>query len=151
MIRKANLNDAKKIQKLINSYADNKVMLPRSLNHLYEHIREFMVYVDDNDEIKGCCAAHIFWNDLAEIKALAVDKDYLKKGAGKQLVEACIQDVKSLGIKKVFALTYVDKFFSKIGFNQINRDNLPQKIWQECIHCPKFPECDEIAVIKNIE
>jgi amino-acid N-acetyltransferase len=150
MFRKATLKDVKEIQKLINGYADQGVMLSRSLNHLYEHIREFVVYEDENGQIMGCCAAHILWDDLAEIKALAVAKDSSKKGIGKNLVEECIKDARNIGIKKVFALTYVDNFFVKLNFKIINRDDLPHKVWRECINCPKFPDCEEIAVIKEI-
>lgn len=149
MLRKATLNDAKDIQKLINSYANDRVMLARSLNYLYENIREFFVFIDNEGIIRGCCASHVVWDDLAEIKALAVDKQFLKRGIGKTLVKACIEEVKNLGVKKMFALTYVDKFFIKSGFKVVNRDDLPQKIWRECINCPKFPDCDEIAVLND--
>lgn len=150
MLRKAFLSDARYIQKLINIYSDDKVMLPRSLGYIYETIREFNVFVDGDDNILGCIASHIVWNDLAEIKALAVHKQYLKKGIGKLLVERAILDAKSLGAKKIFALTYINIFFEKLGFNFIDKNNLPQKIWGECINCPKFPDCDEVAVIKDI-
>ncbi len=150
MIRKAVLSDVKGIQKLINSYADEKRMLSRSLNHLYEHIKDFYVFVDENNELRGCCASQVVWEHLAEIKALAVDKTFGKKGLGRELVEKCVDDAKKLGIKQVFALTYVEGFFHKLGFKTISRDDLPHKIWRECIHCPKFPDCDEIAVIKDI-
>ena len=150
MIRKALLKDAKLMQRLINNYSDDKVMLPRSLGYIYETIREFNVFVDDDNNLLGCIASHIVWDDLAEIKALAVSKQHLKKGIGKSLVEKAILDAKLLGAKRIFALTYVNKFFEKLGFKVINRNSLPQKIWTECIHCPKFPECDEIAVEKYI-
>lgn len=150
MIRKAKLGDVKEIQKLINGYADERRMLSRSLNHLYEHIREFFVYEDETGAVKGCCASHITWDNLAEIKALAVAKDAGNKGIGRLLVEKCIEDSKEIGVSQVFALTYVDGFFVKLGFKIINRDDLPHKIWRECIHCPKFPDCDEIAVIREI-
>jgi amino-acid N-acetyltransferase len=150
MIRKANLSDVKAIQKLINGYAEERRMLSRSLNHLYEHIREFFVYEDEAGEIKGCCASHITWDNLAEIKALAVSKDAGQKGVGRMLVEKCIEDSKAIGVSQIFALTYVDGFFVKLGFKIINRDDLPHKVWRECIHCPKFPDCDEIAVIKEV-
>jgi amino-acid N-acetyltransferase len=150
MIRKANLSDVKAIQKLINGYAEERRMLSRSLNHLYEHIREFFVYEDEAGEIKGCCASHITWDNLAEIKALAVSKDAGQKGVGRMLVEKCIEDSKAIGVSQIFALTYVDGFFVKLGFKIINRDDLPHKVWRECIHCPKFPDCDEMAVIKEV-
>ena len=135
---------------LINGYAEERRMLSRSLNHLYEHIREFFVYEDENGEVKGCCASHITWDNLAEIKALAVAKEVGKKGIGRELVNECIKDAKNLGVNQAFALTYVDGFFLKLGFRIISRDDLPHKVWRECIHCPKFPDCDEIAVIKEV-
>jgi amino-acid N-acetyltransferase len=149
VIRKAKISDVKEIKKLIDAFASENKMLPRSLNNLYEHIRDFYVYVEDG-KIMGCCALSIMWEDLAEVKGLAVSKDIQGKGIGKLLVEKCVEEAKDLGIKKVFALTYVDKFFIKLGFTKISRDELPHKVWGECIHCPKFPDCDEIAVLINL-
>jgi amino-acid N-acetyltransferase len=149
LIRKANISDVKKIKKLIDAYSAQNKMLARSFNDLYEHLRDYYVYLD-NGEIKGCCALHVVWEDLAEVKALAVAEDCCGKGVGKLLVEECIKEAKNLGIKKVFALTYVDKFFLKLGFVKISREELPHKVWGECIHCPKFPDCDEIAVLMTL-
>ena len=148
MIRKAKIEDGKAIQKIVNQYAQENKMLPRSLNDLYENIRDFFVYVDDNGIIQGCCAVHIVWENLAEIKAMAVAKDFGGKGIARDLVERCMDEARSLGVSKVFALTYVDGFFKKMGFSIIKRDDLPHKVWRECIHCSKFPDCDEIAVEK---
>ena len=148
MIRKAKIADVKQMQKLINNYADEKRMLSRSLNDIYEHIRDFFVYEDETGNIQGCCAVHVVWSDLAEIKAMAVAKDFNRQGIARELVTKCMTEAKNLGIEKVFALTYVDGFFTKLGFSIIKRDDLPHKVWRECIHCPKFPDCDEIAVEK---
>ena len=149
MIRKALVTDIKSIHKLINIYAQENKMLARSLNDLYEHIRDFYVYVH-NDQVKACCAFHVVWEDLGEVKALAVAREMEGKGIGKALVEKCIEDGKSLGIKRVFALTYIKEFFYKLGFKLSSRESLPHKVWSECIHCPKFPDCDEVAVIKEV-
>ena len=149
MIRKATTADVKAMHKIINEYASQNRMLARSLYDLYEHIRDFHVYVENN-EVKGCCALHVVWEDLAEVKALAVASDCTAKGIGKQLVLSCLAEAKSITISRVFALTYVDKFFLKLGFELTSRDALPHKVWSECINCPKFPDCDEIAVIKNL-
>lgn len=149
MIRKAAIKDIKGIQQLINNFADQDLMLPRSLNELYENIRDFFVYEDKNKVI-GCSALHISWDDLVEIKSVAVDKKYQRKGIGKALVEACITEAKSLGAKKVFTLTYAPDFFKKRGFVRIAHGKLPHKIWAECINCPKFPDCEEIALIKKL-
>lgn len=148
-IRKAKVSDLKKVHKLINDYAKRELMIPRSLNELYETIRDFFVCEVDND-VCGVCALHIMWEDLAEIRSLAVDKRYQNKGIGKKLVKYCLNEAKFLGIKRVFALTYMPDYFIKIGFLPIDKSSLPQKIWRDCVNCPKFPGCDEHAVIKYI-
>jgi amino-acid N-acetyltransferase len=145
-IRKAAISDIKRIHKLINEFAKKGKMLPRSLNELYENIRDFFV-AEENNEIKGVCALHILWEDLAEIRSLAVKKDSQKKGIGSLLVKKCLSEAKKLGVKKVFVLTYIPEFFKKTGFKELDKSKLPQKIWGDCIRCPKFPECDEIALI----
>jgi amino-acid N-acetyltransferase len=147
MIRKAKISDVKFIHSLVNHYAENDLMLPRSLNNLYDNIRDFYVLELDG-KIKGCVALNIVWDDLAEIKALAVDESARGQGWGKKLAEECLKEAKQLGIKKVFALTLIKDFFNKLGFKTIQKRRLPQKIWGECIHCIKFPdECNEIAVM----
>ncbi len=121
-------------------------MIPRSLNDLYENIRDIFV-CEDGGEVKGVCALHIMWEDLAEIRSLSVSFESQGAGIGKRLVGTCIKEAKNLGIKKIFALTYHPDFFKKIGFVDIDKSQLPQKIWGECLRCPKFPGCDESAVI----
>lgn len=148
-LRKAGIKDIKHIQRLINNFANRDLMLPRSLNELYENLRDFFVF-ESQDKVSGCCAMHICWDDLAEIKSLAVDRREQKKGAGRALVEACIAEAKELGAKKIFVLTYVPDFFQKLGFKRIAHNKLPHKIWAECINCHKFPDCDETALIKKI-
>lgn len=148
-VRKARTSDLKYIHKLINDFAKREEMLPRSLSELYESIRDFFVCEDDG-KIVGVCALHIIWEDLAEIRSLAVDRGYQKIGIGKTLVRRCLKEAKELGLKKVFALTYIPEFFRKMGFIDIEKSSLPQKIWGDCLRCHKFPECDEHAVIKNI-
>lgn len=148
--RKAGISDVKTIHKLVNGFGRSGEMLPRSLNDLYENIRDITVF-EEKDGIKGVCALHILWEDLAEIRSLAVRFDSQGAGIGKQLVSTCIKEARHLGIKKVFALTYHPEFFRKLGFKGIDKKKLPQKIWGECLHCPKFPDCDESAVILNLE
>jgi amino-acid N-acetyltransferase len=145
-IRKAIIEDVPKMQQLINVFAEKDELLPRSLNQLYEDLRDFYVAVEDG-RIVGTCAAHINWEDLAEIKALVVDKDLQGQGLGRKLVETCMEDVRALGIDRVFALTYKPEFFKRLGFKNIDKSELPHKVWNECIHCVKFPNCGEIAVI----
>jgi len=149
MLRKAKIGDVEQIRKLINSHADKGQMLHRSLNELYENIRDFHV-AEKKGRIVACCALHIDWKDLAEIKCLAVAEKWKKKGLGTSLVEACLEEAKALGGVKVFALTYVTEFFKEFGFKRIRKEELPHKIWNECTKCPRFPDCDEVPMIKKI-
>lgn len=149
MIRKAKIGDIKQIQGLINAFAKKNLMLPRSLNELYENIRDFWVF-EQNKKITGCCALHISWDDLAEIKSLAVAKNTQKKGLGSSLVDTCLREAKEMGAKKVFALTYKPGFFQRFGFKKIKTSELPHKIWAECINCCKFPNCEETPLLKML-
>ncbi|MFH1269891.1 MAG: N-acetyltransferase [Candidatus Omnitrophota bacterium] len=149
MIRKAGVKDIKQIQALINSFAKKDLMLPRSLNELYEHIRDFWVY-EANKKVVGCSALHISWDDLAEIKSLAVTKASQKKGIGRELVEACLDEAEEVGAKRIFVLTYKPEYFKKFGFKRVKHSRLPHKIWAECINCCKFPNCQETALLKTL-
>ncbi len=146
MIRKANLEDAQAIHGLINSRAKRGEMLPRSLSEIYENIRDYYVAIERN-QIVGVAGLHISWGDLAEVKSLAIKPRYQGKYLGRNLVEACLEEGKDLKISRFFALTYVPKFFEKMGFKRIKRAILPHKIWSDCIKCPRFPDCDEEAVM----
>jgi amino-acid N-acetyltransferase len=148
-IRKAKISDLKQIHKLINEYAKKEEMIPRPLSELYENMRDFIVCEYDAN-ICGVCALHIMWEDLAEIRSLAVDGGYQKMGIGRNLVRQCLREAKLLGLQKVFALTYHPEFFKKLGFVDIDKSSLPQKIWGDCIRCPRFPGCDEYAVILEL-
>ena len=149
IIRKANVSDVKEIQGIINYYAKRDKMLPRSLNELYENIRDFYVY-QEGKKVYGCCALHVDWEDLAEIKSLAVSKVRNDRGIGTKLLDSCLKDAKVLKVSKVFALTYVPGFFEKAGFNTVDKGDLPHKIWTECIKCVYFPNCKEIAMVKKL-
>ena len=151
MLRKANISDAKKIKKLISFWAKKEKVLDKSLNYIYENIRDFWVY-EDKRKIIGIAALHIVgWQSLAEIKSLVVEKKYHKKGIGKKIVFACIKEAKSLKVENVFALTFVADFFIKLGFKKINKYKLPHKIWSECINCSCFPDCKEEALFLKIK
>lgn len=139
------MTDVPEIHKLVNFFAARDEMLPKSLIAIYENLRDFYV-AQKNSEILGCCALHICWEDLAEIKSLAVGEDAQGIGLGRKLVQSCIDESKEIGIPRLFALTYVPEFFIKMGFHSIENASLPHKIWSECIYCPKFPNCGEKAV-----
>ena len=149
MIRKARIEDIKKMQGLINAFAAMDLMLPRSLNELYENLRDFWV-AEENKTIVGCCALHVSWDDLVEIKSLAVAKGRQNRGVGAELVNISLREAQQLGAKKVFVLTYKPEYFKKFGFKKVRHEDLPHKIWAECINCCKFPDCDEIALLKKL-
>ena len=154
MIRKANIDEAVVIRDLINGFAQKGFLLSLSLSDIYERLRDFFVYVEkwnnNPGRIIGICALHIIWENLAEIRSLAVQEDYQKKGIGSRLVKACLNEASDLGIKKVFCLTYNREFFSLLGFRDIDKSELPHKIWADCLKCSKFPECTETAMIIEI-
>ncbi len=152
MIRKATIKDVKAIHGLLQEYGRKGELLPRPLSVLYDHVRDFSVYVDDRDDsVIGCCALQFCWDDLAEIRSLAVHPDHLGKKIGSKLTEEILLEAESFAVKKVFALTYRPDFFERFGFVQIDRSELPLKIWADCIMCVKFPDCDEIAMMKEID
>lgn len=150
MIRKARMGDVKAIQKLIAEYARKGDMLPRSLSEIYENLRDYFVFLEEGREVIGSAAIHIMWEDLAEVRSLAVRDGHKSKGVGTQLVEACISEAIVLGIARVFALTYKPEFFEKLGFVRVDKSDLPQKIWTDCLKCSKFPDCDEVALVSDL-
>ena len=194
MIRKAHINEAHVIRDLINTFAKKDLLLPLSLSEIYEHVRDYFVFINEthmsfqitkgdknprqgfsnetlmpkfgtkehenlqrfsgeisnNSQIIGVCALNIIWEDLAELRSLAVLKKCWRKGIGSKLVKACIQEASDLGIKKVFCLTYHKDFFSLLGFTEIDKSQLPHKIWADCLKCSKFPDCSEIAMIYEV-
>ena len=145
VIRKARIPDVPEIQRLINTFAERDAMLPRALSTIYENLRDFVV-AEDGGQIAACCALHVTWEDLAEVKSLAVDESMQGKGLGAKLVQVCLDEARQIGVPTVFALTYVPEFFVKLGFTRVDKGTLPHKIWTECINCPKFPDCGEEAV-----
>jgi amino-acid N-acetyltransferase len=151
MIRKAIMNDVKTIQKLLEHFGHQGQLLPRSLSELYSYLRDFYVYVPEGeDQPRGSCALHLCWEDLAEIKSLAVDEGYAGQGQGSRLVEVCVSEAITLGVYKIFALTYRVSFFTRLGFKVVDKSLLPHKIWADCLQCVKFPSCDEIAVLLEV-
>ncbi|MBF0101811.1 MAG: N-acetyltransferase [Desulfobacterales bacterium] len=152
-IRKASIQDIKTIYDLLSFYGKKGELLARPLTNLYDHVRDFFVFNNDqvSEPICGCCALQFCWEDLAEIRSLAVYPQYHRMNIGTQLVEAAVEEAKRYEIKKLFTLTYKPQFFSKLGFVQIDRSELPLKIWTDCVFCIKFPSCDETAMMKHIK
>jgi amino-acid N-acetyltransferase len=149
-VEKATIKDAPQIHKLANYFAEKGEMLPRALSEIYENTRDFFV-VREEDRMVACAALHIYWADLAEVRAVAVSEDRQNQGIGACLIQACLREAKELGIPKIFCLTYKPAFFEKFGFNQVDSMELPRKVWAECYRCPKFPNCDEVALIYYFE
>ena len=145
MIRPARMGDVKAIHALLQYYSGKGLLLGRSISSLYDHLRDFIVY--DENGVHGVAALHICWEDLAEIRSLAVAEDRQGKGVGEALIRACLVEAQRLEISKVFTLTYQRPFFRKLKFKEIDKGELPQKIWSDCLNCPKFPDCDEEAMI----
>jgi amino-acid N-acetyltransferase len=143
------MSDVKGIQQLIAEYARKGDMLPRSLADIYENLRDYFIFEEDDGELVGSAAIHIMWEDLAEVRSLAVRDGNMRRGIGTQLVESCISEAIVLGIGRVFALTYKPEFFEKLGFHIVNKAELPQKIWTDCLKCSKFPDCDEVALVAD--
>ncbi|MCJ7605643.1 MAG: N-acetyltransferase [Dehalococcoidales bacterium] len=149
-VEKTRITDIPQIHKLINDYAKDGEMLARPLSELYEDIRDFFV-IRDGDRVVACAALHVAWADLAEIRSVAVADDTKGKGAGKLLVDACLQEAAELGIDTVFCFTYQPDFFKKHGFTEIDKMELPRKVWTDCFRCPKFPNCDETALVHTVQ
>ena len=150
-IRTLKTVDVIPVYKLVNHYANLAQMLPKSQNQIYQNLRDFRVVVDQSDQIVACGALHVLWADLAEVRSVAVVEEHKGKGLGRMLVTELIEDARRLGLPTVFALTYVPEFFTSLGFRVIDRNQLPDKIWGDCIDCPKFPNCDEVAVLRELE
>jgi len=150
-LRKARIEDVKTIHALLMECAKGELLLPRSFTELYAHLRDFYVLSpSEGKDVFGCCALSICWEGLAEIRSLVVHSSIQRMGFGKKLVEACLSEAVTLGVYRVFTLTYQREFFAKLGFLEVTKESLPQKVWSDCIHCPKFPECDEIAMLMEM-
>jgi amino-acid N-acetyltransferase len=152
MLRKAHIGDVSAIHRLVNSSAEKGEMLPRSLAELYDNMRDYLVYAPaDKGEVTGACALHICWENLAEIRSLCVDESSRGRGIGHELVRACMDEAREFGLERLFVLTYRASFFAELGFREVEKTELPQKIWTDCIKCPKFPKCDEVAMISDLK
>jgi amino-acid N-acetyltransferase len=149
-IRKAVIRDADTIQKMVNRLASQGAMLAIALSDIFEHIRDFWV-VEKGGEVVGTCALHVIWEDLGEVRSLAVDPGCRELGVGRALVEKCLEEAAELRLLRIFALTYQEEFFLRMGFEVVSKERLPHKVWRDCMKCTKFPNCDETAVMKVLE
>lgn len=149
-VEKAKIGDVPQIQQLVNYFAAKDEMLARPLSEIYENIRDYFV-IREAGNVMACVALHVAWSDLAEVKALAVSEKIQRKGLGAQLVTACLKEAKELDIPIVFCLTYKPLFFEKQGFIEVDKMKLPKKVWTECFHCPKFPDCGETAMFYTLK
>ncbi|MBW2090573.1 MAG: N-acetyltransferase [Deltaproteobacteria bacterium] len=151
-LRKGRVADVPLIYELLAELGQKGLLLPRSLSELYDMVRDFFVAYPDADPgaLAGTCALHICWADLGEVRSLAVDSPFRGQNLGSQLIEACIKEARDFGLKRLFALTYIPEYFMKFDFKQIKKTELPQKIWADCFKCVKFPECDEVALVRDL-
>lgn len=148
-VRRARLSDVEAVVCLINSHATRGEMLPKSLNQVYQNVRDFVV-AERQGQIVGCGALHVLWGNLAEVRSLAVVDSCRRQGIGGLMLQALLRDAERLGVPQVFALTYRPGFFERWGFRTVERESLPRKIWVDCIDCPKFLQCDEVAVLLDL-
>jgi amino-acid N-acetyltransferase len=147
---RASVADARAICDLVNTFARKGEMLPRTMSEVYQNLRDFYVVRDGDGVTVACGGLHILWEDMAEIKSLAVREDMQGQGLGQRIVEACVDEARALGLQTAFALTYRPGFFEKLGFTQADVMTLPRKVWGECYRCPKFPGCNEIAMVRPV-
>ncbi len=152
-VEKARIGDVEEMHRLINYFADKDEMLPRPLSEIYENLRDYSVVRGDGRDsgrVIGCAALHVMWSDLAEVKSVAVSEAGQRGGIGTRLVDACLAEAREIGLPTIFCLTYKPAFFEKFGFVEVDKMELPRKVWTECYHCSKFPDCDEVAMVHQL-
>ena len=145
-IRKAKLTDVPDIHRLVNHYAEERIMLPRTLTDLYENVWEFTVVAEEEDKLVGCGALKLYNQDVAEIRSLCVDETRKSKGVGRQIMEELLNEAEAFGLKTVFALTTSPGFFERLGFHEVPRERFPTKVWRDCLRCDRYTVCNEKAV-----
>jgi len=148
-VARARVSDATSVHQLVSYFADKGEVLPRALSEIYEGIRDYFV-VRKRGRVIACAALHVTWADLAEIRSLAVSEQVQNQNIGSELVQACLEEARDLGISRVFCLVRKPAFFEKHGFQLIDKTELPHKVWAECYRCPKFPDCDEVALMCHL-
>jgi amino-acid N-acetyltransferase len=149
-VRRARIEDAMFIQRILKKYSEEADLILRNMADIYAQIRDYFVLVDGKKPV-GVVALHVYWDDLAEIRSFVIEKKYRGAGYGKKMIDTAVKDAKSLGLKSIFALTKIPDFFRKYGFRRIAKKELPHKIWKDCFNCPKFPDCDEHALIFHLK
>ena len=149
IIRRATTEDGIQIHALISKFANQELMLPRPLLSIYENIRDFYVAEVDG-RLAGCSGLHFTWSDMAEVRSLAVHPDFGGRGVGRSLVEANIKEAREHGLVQVYAFTYVKDFFEKLGFRVVPHEDMPRKVWMDCVNCHKFNCCDEVAMVLDL-
>lgn len=150
MLRQARVSDVPAIHVLIDAYADKGVMLPRARARIYETVRDFLVAEEDG-RLVAVGALRTLWEDLGEICSVAVAESHQRKGIGTALTKALLKQAWPLGLKRILVLTYIPEFFRNLGFRDIPKSDLPHKVWAECVSCPKFPDCGELALVRELE
>ncbi len=148
VVRKPEIEEAGAIHDLLSVYARERLLLPRTMEEIYETLRDFFVCVLDGRVI-GCGALH-FWGDLAEVRSLAVAKEFKGQGVGRMIVEALVEDARRYHVREIFALTFQPGFFEKMGFKRTDKERFPHKIWNDCVKCPHFPDCGEVALMMGL-
>ena len=148
--RKATFNDIESIFSLVNDYASDGIMLARSRNTLFETLRDMVVAVDEETkEVVGVGGLHVVWDRMAEVRTMAISPAHTRRGIGAEIVKRLLEEGRALGVTMFFTLTYKPGFFQTLGFHTVTKETLPPKVWKDCIDCPKFPNCDEIALIRD--
>ena len=152
MVRKARLTDVNDLFRIINHYAEMQLMLPKTQLQLFENLRDYSVVTEPSapNRVLACGALHIYWENLAEIRAVAVAPGVTRKGIGTVLVEQLLDEAREMEIEQVFVFTYEPKFFGRFGFIQVEHRTMPLKVYNECFHCPKFNKCDELAMVLHL-
>ena len=152
LIRKAQIKDISEIHRLLNAFSNKGPILPQAKSDIYKYLRDYWLFCDDREgQILGVCALHIFWEDAAEIRSLAVRERVRGQSIAEELVKSCIKDAKALGVCNVYILTSIPDYFENFGFTEIDKKDMPPQIWADCIKCHKFPNCDEIAMALDIK
>ena len=150
-IRKALIKDVEEIFSLAGQPGREGIILPLTRLDIYSRLRDYFVWLDDEGRVQGLCGMHVSWGTLGEVRSLLVAEEHRGKGIGRELVRLCLEEGRALGLDQAFALTYRPDYFGHLGFREVDKSTLPQKIWMDCVHCVKFPQCDEVAMMLDLE